>query len=733
MSCRTIFSQEPTHQSSGTLFLMGKEENLKSATSANTDSLSREELKGAPSAKPRAILSAEKAVDIFRRSLVCDRSFSATSVGREYGISEKAVRDIWRARTWSDETRHLDPARLPRVSKLPGRPLGKRDSVPRRLKKNNHENSVRMKIQGPLKSSFSGHAPLQNITDADVGVSPALHRYVQSSNFSENADLSIDVHCCGGIDDGCDVDFQPFASCGLRQNVSSLPLTDPFPFAMEKSAPIEIGDHSCACASECVAERVQIGSRVPECKPSKGAGALSGTVRGGSWGPLVPTSWEPSDRNSKHTVLTTTSQSTSMTTAPPASMSANAKTGRSGGSSGGDGRGNALGECAARARFGLAGLAGASSESNLRKHEASVGNGWSDDVSRDDGGGAAGIWSGAHVELFCAPRNTQDQASGELALAFRAHFAPDLRHSCDMVQPVPSESAQRRCQWAYGFQDPHAADTTASACRGCAIDFGPGWPGSSPAGQLEDLPSSYARSTSQPVAAANARASAADTAGTDCTGQPQAPPQPPVHWLLVTARDGGARSTWQLEPEDWNPVFDPPPQRSAAEEARGLFPNLTLRHKGGREEVQDFAPQHQRCNPDHRHYHRYNHHEQHSHQHGNEDSHQHSNQHHHQHHQDLRNNWQQQHRQHQQLDPHHRYWPVQQDQQEPRQQPLQQYAMQQELHHDHHFQYQDDLYDPFLPRYGQLQEPHKHPNPKYDWQARQQDHDSSSLRMHGWG
>ena len=691
---------------------------------------SEEKLKGAPSAKPRAILSAEKAVEIFRRSLLCDGSFNATSVARDYGISEKAVRDIWKARTWSDETRHLDPQRPPRELKLPGRPLGKRDSVPRRRKR--REFPVRMEIDGLIKSSVAGHTPLRKITGADFGVSPALQcSGPEGLSLDSQRNLKtehIDADS-GGIDDSQDLDFQPFtiSASSSQQNV---PWTDPPSIAKDISAPIEIGHYSCAL--EDLAELAQVrNSSVRESKSI--AGALSGMVCECSWGPLVPTSWEPRNGNGKHTVLSTTSLSATETAAPPAGLGANAKTGCSGGSSGGDGR-NALDEGAARARCGLAGLAGASGEPNSRKHGASVVHSWSEDLSEEDGGDGAGSWSRASMDCFDAPVNAADQASREPILAFRGHFAPDSRHCRERnVQTVPSESARRsdECQWAYGFHSPHAVN----ACGGWAMDYGPSWAGSCAAGQFEDLPSSHARTTSPPVAAASVRAGVADTAGTDWAGQQQAPLQRCLR--EATPSGGDSQSTWRLERKDWNPVFEPPLWRSAAEEARGR--HRAPRQRGEREVMQDPAPlqhqQHQLRGPGHHHYQQYSQHEQHSHQHSHQSSReQHRHQPHHLHHQDLRSHFQREQRQQQQQpDPHHRYSPVQQDQQEPRRYPLQQYAMQQEPHHDQHFEYQHVLYDPFLPRCRQLQQPHQQPNPEDDWQARQQDRGSSSLRMHGWG
>ena len=83
-----------------------------------------------PAMKPRAKLTASDAIEIFsmRRSGV-----QATKLAHMYGISEKAIRDIWTARTWATETWHLEPSRE-LVLKQAGRPKGRADSKPRGTK-----------------------------------------------------------------------------------------------------------------------------------------------------------------------------------------------------------------------------------------------------------------------------------------------------------------------------------------------------------------------------------------------------------------------------------------------------------------------------------------------------------------------------------------------------------------------------------------------------------------------
>ena len=83
---------------------------------------------GSVSAKPRAKLTQADAIKIFTLKQYSQR---ATSVASLFSVSEKAVRDIWTARTWAKETWHLEPSRV-LVIKHTGRPKGKRDSKPRK-------------------------------------------------------------------------------------------------------------------------------------------------------------------------------------------------------------------------------------------------------------------------------------------------------------------------------------------------------------------------------------------------------------------------------------------------------------------------------------------------------------------------------------------------------------------------------------------------------------------------
>ena len=85
--------------------------------------------------KTRTILQPEQAIEILLLKQSSKMSNAGKALPREiakrYGISEKAVRDIWKGRTWLRETMHLDPALTALASRLrpPGRPRAQPESV----------------------------------------------------------------------------------------------------------------------------------------------------------------------------------------------------------------------------------------------------------------------------------------------------------------------------------------------------------------------------------------------------------------------------------------------------------------------------------------------------------------------------------------------------------------------------------------------------------------------------
>ena len=88
--------------------------------------------------KPQARLTADQVAQIF----MCRGSnHGASKVCLSYGVSEKAVRDIWTGRTWAKETRHLGTSRRLEIRKM-GRPTGCKDKQPRKTRGAFHQENV---------------------------------------------------------------------------------------------------------------------------------------------------------------------------------------------------------------------------------------------------------------------------------------------------------------------------------------------------------------------------------------------------------------------------------------------------------------------------------------------------------------------------------------------------------------------------------------------------------------
>jgi hypothetical protein len=97
-------------------------------------------------AKLRTRITHEEVVEIF---LYKQSEKSPTVVSRLCGVSEKTVRDIWSGRTWSKETKHLDPSRAVCRNKL-GRLTGNEDMKPRKPR------GKLIKMMGEEKGSSQG-------------------------------------------------------------------------------------------------------------------------------------------------------------------------------------------------------------------------------------------------------------------------------------------------------------------------------------------------------------------------------------------------------------------------------------------------------------------------------------------------------------------------------------------------------------------------------------------------
>jgi hypothetical protein len=77
--------------------------------------------------KQRSRLTEAEVIQIFCR---WHDNKSPNVVSNLYGVNEKTVRDIWSGRTWSKETRHLDPSRALAFKKARS-PTGSKDTKPR--------------------------------------------------------------------------------------------------------------------------------------------------------------------------------------------------------------------------------------------------------------------------------------------------------------------------------------------------------------------------------------------------------------------------------------------------------------------------------------------------------------------------------------------------------------------------------------------------------------------------
>ena len=75
--------------------------------------------------KHRARLTEQEVISVFKAKTL---GKGASKVGRDFNVSEKAIRDIWSGRTWAKETSHLEPSR-PLVLKPTGRPKGCKDKL----------------------------------------------------------------------------------------------------------------------------------------------------------------------------------------------------------------------------------------------------------------------------------------------------------------------------------------------------------------------------------------------------------------------------------------------------------------------------------------------------------------------------------------------------------------------------------------------------------------------------
>jgi hypothetical protein len=126
--------------------------------------------------KSRSKLTESNAIDIFKLK---STSISAVLLGNAYDVSEKAIRDIWKGRTWAKETCHQDMAR-PYHGKQVGRPIGSKDTKPRIRRATHSTGSSALLRVSSLLSSRSSHASCSAV--------PPLHLLPDSTAHSLSVD-----------------------------------------------------------------------------------------------------------------------------------------------------------------------------------------------------------------------------------------------------------------------------------------------------------------------------------------------------------------------------------------------------------------------------------------------------------------------------------------------------------------------------------------------------------------
>jgi hypothetical protein len=138
-------------------------------------------------------------------------------VAHTYGVSEKTIRDIWKGRTWQEETWHLDTTRpMPVQSRTQGRPKGSKDRAPRKSKSNEASG---------VASSTSGYNNRSPCIVQGEGVSQrpiTNHDQVSPSSLSAPESKLEETYCCKGHVGGNDgVCFFPFQHTTLPADRSA--------------------------------------------------------------------------------------------------------------------------------------------------------------------------------------------------------------------------------------------------------------------------------------------------------------------------------------------------------------------------------------------------------------------------------------------------------------------------------------------------------------------------------
>ena len=144
--------------------------------------------------KQRARLTETNVIAIFQSK---SSGAQATSIGKAFGVSEKAIRDIWKGRTWAKETWHLEPSRLLETKQI-GRPRGRKDSMPRKRKIVVDElispDSIGSSFVHPYFRQQSSRYNLNDITDHDLIRQFCITKPVDG--YAQEHETSIDEELC---------------------------------------------------------------------------------------------------------------------------------------------------------------------------------------------------------------------------------------------------------------------------------------------------------------------------------------------------------------------------------------------------------------------------------------------------------------------------------------------------------------------------------------------------------
>lgn len=195
--------------------------------------------KGVKAAKlrtSRAVLTKSQVLQIFSfkvdalsTSSKCERSTS--KIAKMYGVTEKAIRDIWTGRTWFRDTLPLEPTRpetFERLKRRPGRPKGSKDRKQRIKGMKNEDNQVKLcpAVIRYIHTIDSIESYLILLFDVDIypGLSVLLTSSagLQCQSDSVSSGLESPTHCS-------QISTIYLDSAGTTPSLCTLPTTNKLP------------------------------------------------------------------------------------------------------------------------------------------------------------------------------------------------------------------------------------------------------------------------------------------------------------------------------------------------------------------------------------------------------------------------------------------------------------------------------------------------------------------------